>query len=71
MLSYRLRVAVKISRERQYRLARAIAVHPSTLSAWLCGIVDPQRDDPRILELGKLVGVPAEECFEQQESVGK
>ena len=62
-VSHKLRVAIKLSSERQYRLAHQIDVHPSVLSAWLNGITDPRSDEPRIIALGRLVGVRADECF--------
>ncbi len=62
-LTRKLIVAIKMSQERQYRLAHRIEVHPSVLSAWLNGITDPRAGDPRIIALGRLVGVPAGECF--------
>ena len=62
-VSEKLRIAIKTSPERQYRLAHKIEVHPSVLSHWLNGITDPQVGDPRIVALGRLVGVPATECF--------
>lgn len=63
MLSEKLRIAIKMSPERQYRLAHQIEVHPSVLSCWLNGIVDPRVGDPRVVALGRLVGVRAGECF--------
>ena len=62
-ISDKLRFAVKTSNTRQYRLARQIDTTPSQLSSWLNGIVDPRFGDPRILELGRLVGVRPDECF--------
>ena len=65
MISQRLKSAVKHSGRRQYQLARAIGVHHSTLSCWLCGISDVQDNDPRVLALGDILGVPSSECFEE------
>lgn len=59
-----LRTAVRGASVRQYQLAQLICVHPSTLSAWLNGIIPVRPGDPRILQLGALVGVPPESCFE-------
>jgi hypothetical protein len=64
-LSKRLLHAVKTSGERQYRLAQKLNMHPSTLSCWVNGIVPVPVDDPRILELGALLGLAASECFEK------
>lgn len=65
MISQRLRFAVKTSPIRQYKLARGIGVHHSTLSCWLNGISAVQSGDPRIVKLGAILGVPARECFEE------
>ena len=66
-LSNKLRIAVKMSPQRQYRLAHQIEVHPSVLSAWVNGITDPRPGDPRIVELGRLLDVPADECFNAEQ----
>jgi hypothetical protein len=63
MISRRLRIAVKHSSYKQYELAQAIVVHPSTLSAWLVGIAPVRDGDRRILQLGAILGVPAKACF--------
>ena len=62
-VSTKLRVAVKLSSQRQYHLAHQINVHPSVLSGWLNGINNPHVGDPRIVALGRLVGVRAGDCF--------
>jgi len=64
-ISERLHLAVKTSTFRQYKLARAIGVHHSTLSCWLNGISDVQFGDRRVLDLGAILGVPETECFEE------
>ena len=63
MISTKLRFAIKTSSQRQYHLAHQIDVHPSVLSAWLNGITNPPAGDPRIVALGRLVGVRANDCF--------
>ncbi len=69
MISERLRNAIKTASERQYRLAQRIRVHPTTLSAWVNGIFPVHRGDPRVLQLGALLGVPAAECFDEDDSL--
>jgi hypothetical protein len=66
VVSQRLKIAVKTAPSRQYVLARRIRVHPSVLSAWLNQMTDPRPNDPRVIALGRLVGVPADECFEAE-----
>jgi transcriptional regulator with XRE-family HTH domain len=63
MISQRLRKAVKSADVRQYHLANLIGVDHSTLSGWLCGISPVRHGDPRIVQLGSLVGVPPRACF--------
>lgn len=70
-ISDRLRRAVKAAPERQYTLAHRIPVHPSTVSAWINGIQLVAAGDPRVIQLGKLVGVPADECFESAPEKGR
>ena len=50
--------------ERQYAIARAADVHPSVASALLNGIVPIRRGDPRVVRIGRVVGLSARECFE-------
>ena len=65
--SKKLRNAVKVADKPAYRLAQRIGVSPSQMSAWLCGIVPVNRGDPRITQLGELVGVPPEDCFAKRD----
>ena len=71
MISQRLRFAVKTSRYRQYQLARAIGVHHSTLSCWLNGISEVPPGDPRVVQLGSILNIPASECFDQAAAEGE
>ncbi len=64
MLSEKLRVAIKTSRERQYRLAQRAQVDPTVLSAWINGVRAPRQGDQRVVAIGRLVGVPADQCFD-------
>ena len=63
--SQELRNAVKLADQPAYRLAQQVGVSPSHLSAWLCGIVPVNYGDKRLIRLGRLVGVAADECFNQ------
>ena len=58
-----MREAIKNCGIQQYRLARAVMLHPSTLSAWVCGIYDPRPDDDRVYRLGQLLGVPPDQVL--------
>ena len=62
-ISERLRVAVKTSSIRGYQLADQIGIHRATLSCWVNRIANPA--NPRaVFKLGRILGVPANECFE-------
>ena len=63
MISDDLRLAVKASPCPAYRLAYAIGVDPSTLSAWLNGIKRLRDGDPRVLRLAELLGVDPANAF--------
>ena len=67
VLSSEFRAAIKLSSNRQYELAHAIGVHPSTLSGWTNGIVPVRADDPRLLRLAAILDVPADRAFSQRE----
>lgn len=62
--SEKLRAAVKLSPLRMYVLAQHAGLHPSTLSKLLNGITAVKPGDPRILRLGALLGLGADELFE-------
>jgi transcriptional regulator with XRE-family HTH domain len=63
MLSHELRVAIKLSPNRQYELAQVAGVHPTTLSSWVNNIVPVRDGDPRVLKLAAILGVPANRAF--------
>jgi len=49
---------------RQYDVARAAGLHPTTVSSLLNDIVPLREHDPRVLAIGRVLGVPDAECFE-------
>jgi hypothetical protein len=68
-LSRKFRDAARLSATRHYVLARVNNVHPTTFSKWLNGARDVCRDDPRVLAIGRMIGVAdAAECFEPVET---
>ena len=66
-LSTKFRTALKLSPVRMYRLAQQAGLHPSSLSKLLNGIAPAKAKDPRLLRLGTLLGLGAEELFEERE----
>ena len=65
-ISRRLFEAVKLDRRTARELAVAIGMHESQLSSILHGYRTVKRNDPRMVRLGKLVGVKREELFEEE-----
>ena len=60
--------AVKLSGQRSYKLANMADLNPSTLSKLICGIEKVKPNDPRIISLGRVLGLRPEDCFEDVES---
>ena len=65
MISKRLKQAVKLSELKAYEIAHEAEMHPSTLSRILNGIEDVKWGDPRVLRIGKVLGIKPSECFER------
>jgi transcriptional regulator with XRE-family HTH domain len=55
--------AKRAAGEKQYHLARKADVDPSTFSALVNDIVQVKPDDPRVLRIAEVLGVPAAEAF--------
>ncbi|MFZ2444725.1 MAG: helix-turn-helix transcriptional regulator [Syntrophobacteraceae bacterium] len=64
-ISRNLKAAIKLGPERAYRVARRAGISPTTLSKLMNGIVEVKPDDPRVVAVGKVLGVEASKCFEQ------
>jgi hypothetical protein len=64
MVSQKLKAAVKLSEKRAYKIAQEAGLHPSTLSRLINDIEIAKIGDPRVLQIGRVVGVPVEECFQ-------
>lgn len=66
MLSQKVIHAVKLSEKRAYQIAHEAGLHPSALSSLLNGIVKVKHGDPRVIAVGRVLGIPAEECFQKK-----
>ncbi len=64
MVSRRFVEAVKLAPRRAYKIAQEAEIHPSTLSKILNGIDPVRPNDPRVIAVGAVLGLAAEECFE-------
>lgn len=63
MVSQKLKRAVKLSTLKSYQIAHLANLHPSTLSRIICGIEIVKDGDPRVLAIGKVLGLTKQECF--------
>jgi hypothetical protein len=65
MLSQKLIHAVKLSERKAYRIAHEAGLHPSTLSSLLNGIEKVKTNDKRVIAVGRVLGISADECFQE------
>lgn len=66
-VSRRLKDALKLNGP-AYRVARKAGLDPTTLSKLLHGAVLLRDADPRILAVGRELGLAPDECFESEAS---
>jgi len=59
--------ALKLSNQRSYKIALQAGINPSTLSKLVCGIEKAKPNDPRVISVGKVLGLKPEECFSSKE----
>lgn len=64
MISRRFKAEIKLGATPAYKIAQKAGVDSSTLSKIMCGIVTVKPQDPRVLKVGKILGLKPEECFE-------
>jgi hypothetical protein len=58
-----LRNMIRLDDRRAYRIAQEANLHPSTLSRIINGIEQIKPDDPRVIAIGKAIGLTPNECF--------
>ena len=66
-VSNKLKAAVKLNDVPAYRIAQKANVDPCTLSKLICGITQVKIDDPRVIAVGEILGIPPEDCFQEVE----
>lgn len=59
--------ALKLSPVPAYQLALRVGLNPNTLTKFVIGYLKPRDWDPRLLEIGRLLGLEPEEVFEKPE----
>lgn len=70
-LSREFLIRLKLGPERAYQIAQRAGVNPTTLSKAVSGITPVRPDDPRIIAVGRLLGLTDAECFESMEACGE
>ena len=65
-VSKKLKIALKLNPKPAYQIAWAAGVNPNVLSKLINEIERVQPGDQRIIAVGKILGVPAEECFHEE-----
>ena len=65
VVSKKLKVAIKLNPKPAYQIAWEAKVNPNVLSKLINGIERVQPNDQRIIAVGKVLKVPAEECFQE------
>lgn len=59
------KVALKLGSTPAYRVAVRTGVNPSTLSKLVTGATPVQPEDPRIIAVGRALGLAPEDCIEE------
>jgi hypothetical protein len=70
-VSQKLKLALLEARcngRKQYQIAQAAGLHPQVLSGLTSDARPVHPDDPRIIAVGKVLGLAPEECFAARES---
>lgn len=65
MISQTMRAAIKLGDIPAYKIAQKAGIHPTMLSKWMCGIAPVRENDPRVIAVGKVLGIPANKCFKK------
>ncbi len=65
-LSKKFRIEVKLNDFPAYRLAQMAGINPNELYKLMSGISQVKYGDPRIVAVGKILGLTAEDCFQQE-----
>jgi hypothetical protein len=64
-VSQKLIAAIKLNHLPAYKIAWSADVNPTMLSKLINGIEQPKPNDQRIINVGKILGIPPEDCFEE------
>ena len=66
MISTKFREALRDAELPQYKIAWQAGIEPTVLSALLIGAKRCHDNDERIIAVGRVLGLTAAECFEEE-----
>ncbi len=61
-------IRLKLHESPAYKIAQEAGINPNTLSRLINGIDPVKPRDQRIIAVGRILGVPAGECFDEPTS---
>jgi len=67
-ISRKFLIQLKLNELPAYRIAQEAEVNPTTLSRLINGIDPVKPEDPRIIAVGKVLGILPSDCFERSEA---
>ena len=65
IVSQKFIAAIKLGHKPAYRCAQAAGIDPTVLSKLMNGICRVQERDPRVIAVGRVLGLQPEECFQE------
>lgn len=65
MLSRRFIALIKLGSRPAYRIAHDAGLHPATLSKLISGAERIKPQDPRVIAVGRVLGLEPSDCFEE------
>lgn len=66
MVSRKFKIAVKLSDIPAWKIARQANINPNVLSKIMSGAIRVKPGDCRVIAVGKVLGIPPEECFQKE-----
>jgi hypothetical protein len=65
IVSQKLIAAIRLNSMPAYKIAWSAGVNPTMLSKLINGIERPKQGDKRIINVGRVLGIPENECFQE------
>ena len=66
MVSRKFIEAVKLDERKSYQIAHLAGLHSTILSKLVSGIDEVKKGDQRVLAVGRVLGIPDEDLFDDQ-----